>query len=215
VGVSTEESQSIHRRLQASEPDAPSDLFTLFLDPLVDALRSAFPGLRDPYLVQDVVTDSLFKLAQEPMRYAPEKASLWRYLYTDAKGDLLNAIERERKRWKDATFDIVKHDVHDRGTNVEAEVLNALVPDGLPAGMALEEVLAMVRETISDPQDRELLKLMLHGERKSGAFSQVLGIENMMPLEQRRIIKQRKDRIDARLRRLGERIRSEHAIRRV
>lgn len=215
MGVSTEESQSIYRRLLANEPDAPSDLFALFLDPLLDALRCAFPGLRDPYLVQDVVTDSLFTLAQQPMRYAPEKASLWSYLYTDAKGDLLNAIERERKRWKDATFDLVEHDVHDRGTNVEAEVLNALVPDGLPAGMTLEEVLAMVRETISDPQDRELLELMLEGERKSEAFSQVLGIGNMTPLEQRRIIKQRKDRIDARLRRLGERIRSEHAIRRV
>ena len=213
MGVSTEESQDIYRRLLANEPDAPSDLFALFLDPLVGALQSAFPSLPDPYLVQDVVTDSLFTLAQRPMRYAPEKASLWSYLYTDAKGDLLNAIERERKRWKDATFDIVEHDVHDQGTNVEAEVLNALVPDGLPAGTTLEEVLAMVQATMSDPQDRELLELMLDGERKSEAFSEVLGIGHMTPLEQRRIIKQRKDRIDARLRRLGERIRSEHAIR--
>jgi RNA polymerase sigma-70 factor (ECF subfamily) len=213
VGVSTKESQSIYRRLLDNEPDAPSDLVALFLDPLVGALQSSFPGLPDPYLVQDVVTDALFKLAQNPTRYAPEKASLWGYLYTDAKGDLLNAIERERKRWKDAPFDIVEHDVHDRGTNVEEQVLNALVPEGLPSGMTLEEVLASVEETISDPPDRELLKLILDGERQSEAFAEVLGIGNLTPLEQRRIIKQRKDRLDARLRRLGERIRSEHSIR--
>ena len=53
--------------------------------------------------------------------------------------------------------------------------------------------------------DRRLIQLMLDGERSTGAFARVLGIENQSTEDQRRIVKQHKDRLKASLQRRQER----------
>lgn len=65
----------IYQRLLANEPDAPSDLVELLLEPLVAHLRSEFPQFPDPDLFYDVVTDSLLAFVQVPERYQAEKRS--------------------------------------------------------------------------------------------------------------------------------------------
>lgn len=212
MAVSADQAQDAYRRLLAGEPDASGEVIELFLDALVRTLGSRYPNLPDPDLVIDTVIDTLFTFVQDPSRYDPARGALWTYLYIDADGDIRNAIARQKKHWNHSTFDPAVHDAPDRSINPEKQVVDAIVPDGLPEGMNLQEVIATVRASIDDPRDREVLGLMLSGERKSEAFSRVLGIAHMTPLEQRRIVKQRKDRIDARLRRLGERIRNERSI---
>lgn len=71
------------------------------------------------------------------------------------------------------------------------------------AGELMEKVL----ETITDPRDRQLMRLILDGERKSAAYSAILGVQSLNILEQRRIVKQHKDRLTQRLRRLGAKLR--------
>lgn len=49
---------------------------------------------------------------------------------------------------------------------------------------------------LPDSSDRAVLRLRLEGERRVKAFSEVLGIAHLSAAEQRRIVKQTKDRID-------------------
>jgi hypothetical protein len=54
-----------------------------------------------------------------------------------------------------------------------------------------------------DPVDQQLIDLMIKGERRTEAFAKVLGIVDMEVIQQRKIVKQRKDRLKKRLTRLG------------
>jgi hypothetical protein len=49
--------------------------------------------------------------------------------------------------------------------------------------------------------DRQLLELKLSGERKTGAFAKILAITHLPMAEQKKIVKQHKDRIDKIVRR--------------
>jgi RNA polymerase sigma-70 factor (ECF subfamily) len=64
-----------------------------------------------------------------------------------------------------------------------------------------------ILETFTDPRDRQLVRLILDGERKTAAYSAILGVQSLDILEQRRLVKQHKDRVTQRLRRLGAKLR--------
>jgi RNA polymerase sigma-70 factor (ECF subfamily) len=64
-----------------------------------------------------------------------------------------------------------------------------------------------IMETFTDPRDRQIVHLILDGERKTAAYSAILGVQSLDILEQRRIVKQHKDRLTQRLRRLGAKLR--------
>src|SRR5262245_2940451 len=104
----------IYQRLLAGEPDAPTDLIELLLDPLTTALRQKFPRLPDPNLALDIAADTLFHFVQQPGRFDPKRGDLWGYLYMDALGDIRNAWQKERRRvLREISFDPVAHDVPD------------------------------------------------------------------------------------------------------
>jgi RNA polymerase sigma-70 factor (ECF subfamily) len=64
-----------------------------------------------------------------------------------------------------------------------------------------------VLETFTDPRDCQLVRLILDGERRTAAYSAILGVQSLDILEQRRIVKRHKDRLTQRLRRLGAKLR--------
>jgi RNA polymerase sigma-70 factor (ECF subfamily) len=197
--VSAEAAVQIYRRLLAGEPDAPSDMIELFLEPLARALRARFPNVPDPNLVTDTVEDTLFNFVQQPARYQPEKGTLWNYLYMDALGDLNNAWKRENKRLAALVpFDPVAHDRAARNDEIEAAV-ERLAPDPPPGGLTM----AQLRQEIPDPRDWAVFELMLEGERRTDVYAQVLGIAGQPVAEQRRLVKQVKDRLRLRLKRRG------------
>lgn len=193
---SNEAIEHVYQRVLAGEPDAPSDFIALLLDPLVASLTREFSALPDPNLIVDTVTDSLFRFVQEPARYNPGRGALWNYLLMDARGDLRNAWQKERRRWKrEQPFDPVAHDRPDGKSNVEEAIIRKLAPDGLPEGVDMSEIIARLRAEITDPQDRQVVLLMADGERETEVYARVLGIDHLSPEEQRRRVKQVKDRL--------------------
>ena len=197
--VSAEATIQIYRRLLANEPDAPSDMIELFLEPLVRALRAKYPNLPDPNLVTDIVEDTLFNFVQQPARYHPEKGTLWNYLYMDALGDLHNAWKRESKRLEALVpFDPVAHDRAARNDEIEV-VTERLAPDRSPGRLTM----AQLRQEIPDPREWAVFELMLEGERRTDVYAQVLGIAGQPMADQRRLVKQVKDRLRLRLKRRG------------
>ncbi len=193
-----------YQRVLAGEPDAPSDLIALLLDPLIASLTRKFPTLPDPNLIVDTATDSLFRLVQEPTHFHPERSTLWNYLVMDALGDLRNAWKKERRRLnREQAFDPVAHDRPDGNSDVEGAIIRKLAPDGLPEGADVSELIAQLRAEITNPQDWQVVMLMAGGERKTEAYAHVLGIADLPPVDQRRRVKQAKDRLRVMLKRRG------------
>lgn len=198
----------IFQRLLAHEADAPGDFIELLLDPLIEELRRRFPALPMPNLITDVVTDMLLAFVQSPDHYKMERGGLWNYLLMDARGDLLNEWDKERRRRaKEVPFNLVAHDRSDRNSNVvEEEVMQRLGMTVLPEGMDAQAAVSHVYTAIPDPRDRQVLLLMYNGERRTSAFAAVLGIDHL-PIEvQRQRVKQAKDRLRLRIKRYGGKI---------
>jgi len=198
--------EQVHQRLLQGDPTAPSEVILAYLEPLTRRLRQRFPDVKDETIIQDAVTDALFQYVQSPGRFDPAKSGLSSYLTMAARGDLLNALARERRR--------AARQVPLEAVAEAALPGNNLREDEDPAASAEDQVAASkfvhrVRQQVSDLRDREILELMLAGERKTTRYAGLLQIEDRSEDEQRRIVKRHKDRLKKRLQRLGVRLREE------
>jgi RNA polymerase sigma-70 factor (ECF subfamily) len=151
---------------------------------------------RDEQLIEEAALETLFEYTANPHKYDAERSSLATYLTQAAKRDLINALEREKTQGRRATsIHPVEHQLTSGNNSFEEQVA-----DNADAQVAWE----VVMETITDPQDRSLLALLLQGERATTAYAKVLGITHLPEQEQRATVKRHKDRLDKRLQRLGE-----------
>ena len=200
---SSEAINRAYQRMVAGEPDAPADLVELLLEPLIKRLQQKFLRLPDPDLYVDAAIDALFRLVQEPQRFHPDRGSLWNYLLMDALGDLRNAWRKEcRRLHREQPLDPVAHNYLDGKHDVEETILRKLAPDGVPEGINREALLEQIQQRLSQ-QDWQILLLMVQGERRSTVYAQMLGITDVSPADQRRQVKQVKDRLRLMLKRLG------------
>src|SRR5262245_2090760 len=85
------------QRLRDGDPAAPEE----FCDRYLPVLRSdrywRVAGVRDDHMVVDAAIDAVFDFGQRPHRYDPARKSVLGYLRMAARGNLLNALERERR----------------------------------------------------------------------------------------------------------------------
>jgi len=75
-------------------------------------------------------------------------------------------------------------------SNTEAEMIQRASP-----------LVAKAFAVVNDGADREILSLMMEGERDADAYAEVLGIEGLPPRERSVIVKRHKDRLKAAVRR--------------
>ena len=209
----------LHQRLVEGDPLAPSELVEAFSEELVRRVRARAQITNDDFIVYDAVTDALLVYAQQPTKYNPAKSGLLTYLSMSAYGDYLNMLARERRRDKrEVPLEYVEHRLSVGNNLIE----DLLIEDVLDTVMEREGILTpeerirllqQVSERFPDPQDRQLLNLLLLGERKTAAYSAILGILDSDKNEQRRIVKRHKDRLSKRLKRLGEKLRDQYNTR--
>ena len=161
----------------------------------------------DDILVQDAVTDALLAYVQEPTKYDPTKSGLLSYLSMSAYGDYLNMVAREQRRAKrQVPIETVEQRLEAGNywvEDVEETVLRNL---GTLNNEERSQIQMKIIEQFPDPRDRQLLRLLLDGERKTAAYSTVLGIQESDPTEQRRIVKRNKDRLTKRMERLRDKL---------
>ena len=180
----------LHQRLVEGDPLAPSELVETFSEELVRRVRARAQITDDDFLVCDAVTDALLAYAQQPTKYNPAKSGLLTYLTMSAHGDYLNMLARERRREKrEVPLENVEHRLN-VGNNLIEDVLDTVMErEGILTPEERIRLLQQVSERFPDPQDRQLLNLMLLGERKTAAYSAVLGILDSDKNEQRRTVK--------------------------
>ncbi len=197
--------EKVHQRLLQRDPTAPSEVILAYLEALTRRLRQRFPDVKDETFIQDAVTDALFQYVQSPERFDPAKSSLPSYLTMAARGDLLNSLRREQRRAaRQVPLEAVAEATIPRNNLREDEN-----PEASADRMAASRLMRCVLQEVSDPRDREILELMLAGERKTTRYAKVLQIEDRSEGEQRKIVKRHKDRLKKRLQRLGVRLREE------
>lgn len=187
----------LHECLLASDAAATAELLIAALGPLCAQL--AGHERRDQDLVYEAATEALFDFIKNPTKFDPAKGDPWAYIHLAAKRDLQN-LQRSRTRA--------------RGR----ELRYSGVAPGLPAGKwtepstdeedqdrdaareRLQEIERGQADTMTDT-DHQVLRLIANGERSTGPFAVVLGVEALAEEDKRRAVKNAKDRILKRLRR--------------
>lgn len=206
----TSDELALHERLLAGDPTAPAEAIERFLGPITRALLGPRERGPDTHLLEDAVIEALFSYVMRPAQYDPRRAGLDAYLRMSASGDLKNARTKEGRRALRSV------DLDDPGvavavsrvagnSSVEDEVLERLELE-LPHGLSREDGLRLIGETFPDPNDRRVLQLMLDGVRETEAYAPVLGLQSVPAAEQQRAVKQVKDRVGQRLKRLRARL---------
>lgn len=196
--MKTTEDLTLHLRLIAGDPTATLDCVERWLPWLERRLSQSQPSFasRDPHMLTTAAIDALLNYTGNPDSYDPARSSLGSYLFMSARGDLLNAMRRDRSHsTRAAPIESVELWLPDRNNNLEENAINTV-----DASAIWEDVLA----AMPDPLDRHMLLLMMEGERTTKAYAAVLGIQDLPETQQRAIVKRHKDRISKRLERLGE-----------
>jgi RNA polymerase sigma-70 factor, ECF subfamily len=195
--------EELHSLLVGGDETAPSRIAETFLPVILTCLRYDCRAAVDDHLIMTAAHDALLGYLAHPQRFDPKRASLITYLRLSARGDLLNAlkqrsIEDDRNIHADVEKCLLAPEEH-MDVDLELDFWTALAN-------ARSERARIVAELVTDPTDRKLTELMVEGVRATAEFAGALGIDGLHEEEQRRIVKQHKDRIKAAIHR---RIRSQ------
>jgi RNA polymerase sigma-70 factor (ECF subfamily) len=189
----------LHHRLCNGDRTASEELAELMLEPLVDALARRFPRT-DGQTVWDGVVDALLDYCARPHQFDEGRGvPLGRFLLMASRRNVTNLLRGEaRRRAREETA----HGNASAAVEVDSPAGNILQQE---ESRELQRQQEGMMEQLSDQRDRQILALRLHGERRTEAFAEILGIAHLPIEAQRREVKRAKDRIDKILRRHGGR----------
>lgn len=184
----------LHDQMLAGDPTAPARIAEAFWPVLTERLRRHFPSLPDQDMIETAVGDALMSYFARPEQYDPRRLGLEAYLYMSSRGDLLNALQKSRS-WVEKQISLGS-DVEHQGESSEYTV-EIPAPDDVEETVLAE--VSVVRERLDvlfpNQVDRELVELILDGERHTDEYAIVLGIMDLEPEERAKIVKRHKDRL--------------------
>jgi DNA-directed RNA polymerase specialized sigma24 family protein len=188
----------IHDRLIAGSRTASRDLFLTVLDPLRGFLASHFRMLSDEDL-HDLATDAIMIYVTAPEQCDTAKSSLWSYLCMVARADALDKVRKLERHER----------LLDKKVETDVEFWAARAKDVFRGEDAIDarHLMAMhSRKLVSDEVEAKILALILNQEKDTSAFAKALGIDPAGP-DAEKTVKQAKDRIQVRIKRLRDEIR--------
>lgn len=191
-----------YKRLLQSDPTAFAELCERVLPELVTFLQTRFPQ-QDGHHLEMVAIDVLLQFRSEPEKYDPQKLSVVAYLRMAAWGDMLNLLDKNRRR-DQRLIELDELSVQADENPIETyfaldEWLEQFTD------LSRREVLAALEAEI-DSNDKAILVLMMEGVRETERFAEVMGIAELDEVTQRREVKRAKDRLIKQLQRFGQRI---------
>jgi DNA-directed RNA polymerase specialized sigma24 family protein len=193
---------TLHQRLLAGDPRAPSEIFELFEDRLTSVVRSTVPKLIDPGDVNAAMADALLKYFRSPSVYDPSKSSLLTWLCNHARHNALSQLrEHGRRLGRLEQFEeVVRIGLvgRDNKRDGEDEFLDALEVNQIMERHS--------HEIATDPGDLEVFLLMAAGTKDEAVFIEALGLTGL-PTENRAEVRRRRDLIRKRLERLRSKLR--------
>lgn len=193
------------RRILEDDPTAFAELCERALPHLVSFLRAQFPN-NEAHLHEMMAIDCLLQFQGKPKQYDPRRISLFAYLRMASRRDMLNAIDKKRRR-DQRLFALDDPTVYLRLTEQEQMQERSELEEWLRqhTDLSITEILESLNEELTYA-DKEVLMLVLEGVRESKRFAQVMDITHLSEYEQRREVKRAKDRLAKKLRRFGKRL---------
>ncbi len=196
------EPHSLYQRLLERDPTATSDFAAHFLGPLIEWLSEHNRAIH-PDLVNEAAEEAILAVIRHPASYHPAQSSLEAYLRMSAQADLRNLLSREtRHRKRNQRLEVVEL------SDAAGKYLGR--EDNPALGLLIEEELASLAEGVPDAVragltevESRVLELMLRRERRTAIYADACGIADRPLKEQRRLVKQIKDRLQKRLERGG------------
>lgn len=181
--------------LLRKEDIALAMLFEAYANDLFDYFKIEFLTV-DEQILQSCVCDSLIEFAGHPERYQPEKSALRTYLILDIKRNILNAIDKDRRRKKKIVELSSKH-----GNNKEDDE----TPDeDINTAFLKHRVEEYFKSVFNDALDQRLAwMIMIEKKRQTSTYIDLLNIQQLSGAAQKDEVKKNKDRISAQLRRKG------------
>jgi len=192
-----EEGLAFHDRLMAPDATASRDVVLAYLGPLTTFLRGIAAPWTDSTFVHDAAVEALMNYVVRPTRFDPSRLDLAAWLKMAAKGDFFNLLRREAKHHRNRAGPVELGAV----AGNDAGAASAL--DRLVGEEAADAAQADADRTWSD-EERECLRLIRDGERRTAVFASALGLAGLAPADQERRVKQVKDRVKRRLARRGK-----------
>jgi hypothetical protein len=191
----TAEDHALHARLLAGDPTASAVVAERYLTAVIEALEWAFPKV-DEVLRWTAASDAILAYVEAPGAYDPGARSLAGYLKMAARGDLLNELDRLKRRPPHENLEDHVELAGARRNREEdtPEIEQALID---------EDFWDKLEAHVTDPTERAVLELMMEGERETAAFAVAMGISGLDVEEQRTEVKRMKDKVKARIRRRG------------
>lgn len=191
------EARRLHVRVLEGDRTALSMLAELVVPPLVRRLARKHPE-RAGDEIETAVHDAFLTYMKAPSKYDPARSALFAYLFISARGDLLNAINSQKRR--DGRIEQLGNRVADEGDESEP-LLELPGPADTARTAALNlrngEIDANIARLFPDSEDWGILHLMIHGVRETEQYAIEMGIEALPIEEQRTQVKRAKDRIRA------------------
>jgi RNA polymerase sigma-70 factor, ECF subfamily len=195
--------RALRERLLAHDPIAAEQAASTYLPSVRRHLvsRAFARGIIDEALINDATVEAVLDYIRHPQKFDPSKSSLATYLNQASWRDLLNALakdRRQRRGWElteDVELAIIKR-------NKESEVERIKVEAQTGAGRTSD--FDRILTHVTSARDRKLLQMMRDGEKRTSAFAAVLGIGELTLTEQKRAVKQHKDRLKQWLKRTGK-----------
>jgi len=199
----------LHQRLLSSDATAPEEAARKYL-PLIEKHVAArawnIYHINERELIWNATVDAVFDYILHPAKFEPSKSGLLGYLKRAAERDLINAIQKDRRQRRgEALYGDVEEGIRRRNTPSE---LARIMRDGekeTVARIQSERDAATATDT-GNERDNALLRLIVNGERSTSEFAAVLGVRALPLAEQRRIVKQHKDRLKVQLKRSKGRV---------
>jgi len=192
----------LHQRLLSGDKTASAEIAEAFIDRLVKQLQFKYRQT-DEQEIADAATTALMDYLEHPHKYKPELRSLYGYLKMAAEGDMNNALAKQKRRdshLKMVSLDDVAFLSLAGNVDVENEII--IQQEAYTKLAELKQKQATTNVLIANNElDVQLLALMDADIGRTSEFSKVLAISHLPKDEQKRIVKQHKDRLKLRRKR--------------
>ncbi|MGK7933183.1 MAG: hypothetical protein AB4041_17370 [Microcystaceae cyanobacterium] len=196
--------QKIHQKILDGHENAPSQLFCSFAEAIIQHLQYRYPNIHDDHLIYDAVTEAMQNYLKRPTTYQPNREkSLLNYLKMSAEGDLKNKLDKEsRRRNREKTIQ----------QSLESEICHSgkSMLDTLADREQIESFEKILRQELSN-LDWQLYQLIFQQEERATVnYVELLNLEEKTEFEQRKLVKQHKDRIKKKVARLLRKMEENH-----
>ena len=185
--------RELHQKLLAGDVTATARISEAYFEEVLNRLERKHTSEHHD-LVFSAVADAFMNYFKRPEQYQPDHLPLTNYLYMSANGDFLNLLKQEKRLIKEID-ESVELDTDSSEYQIEA------IDHKIESHLYDQEIWSKIKEILSSTSDQELVRLLLDGVRETEPYAAILEIADKPMEEQRKIVKQHKDRLKKQLQR--------------